>query len=849
MKHVYRVIIFVVVFLASVGIFSGQMKETQGAGTVKSVKQSSATFPIMTVRTQGYDINVLHGYNSNLKASLNRESVTPIGIDKQIQLIIEENETNVRKLRYELRKVNDSALMESDEISVLEDTKEGTIATLTFSSSIEQRQEYALKVTAITKEGKKIHYFTHMKYYGDESFLKEKMDFVMDFHNSTFKSNKLDEISSYLELSYSTENNDYASIDITSSKEKVGWGKLHPEVVSEVVPTIKEFNIETAAVYLDYFVKLSPKNEKEQICKVKEFFRVRYSGGRMYLLKYDRDLETLFSPEYVDAKSNQIRLGIGNKANKQVVYAEDHSRIAFVSAGELWSYSVTENTLYRVFSFRGDGTDYIRAGYDQHDSRVISIDGQGNMDFVLYGYMNSGDYEGCVGMLWYKYYAGEQRIEEQVFIPMETTYQILKENLDSFMYVNDAQVFYFSVKNVIYYYDKVSKQIKAVVKNVADGDYCYVKGEEGGLLAWQGDSDNLKSREIILMDLDTKKKQSITAKENEHIQLVGSIDSNIVYGISCVKDQSTEADGSVLEPMNKIIIADKEGKVLKEYKENNIYITKAYVEENVVKLERVKKSGGNYVKIKEDSIQNQMMQTTEPIGIDMHLLSYASLESYIYMNTSYELAANPSVVNVKSTLITENSIVRLEGNEKEMPRYYVYAEGVILEAYDTPAKAIMAAEDAMGVVINEQNQIVYERAGKVNSKEIGSLGKITCSSGINSKAACVGMVLKYNHLPANTEKLAASDKSVYGLLKENMGDTVSIVNLRGCTLDEVLYFVSGNKPVIAVTGGESMVLITGYTESTVSYYNPGSGVSETKSLTAAQTMFEAAGNVFISYVQ
>lgn len=849
MKHVYRAIIFVVVFLASVGIFSGQMKETQGAGTVKSVKQSSATFPIMTVRTQGYDINVLHGYNSNLKASLNRESVTPIGIDKQIQLIIEENETNVRKLRYELRKVNDSALMESDEISVLEDTKEGTIATLTFSSSIEQRQEYALKVTAITKEGKKIHYFTHMKYYGDESFLKEKIDFVMDFHNSTFKSNKLDEISSYLELSYSAENNDYASIDITSSKEKVGWGKLQPEVVSEVVPTIKEFNIETAAVCLDYFVKLSPKNGDEQICKVKEFFRVRYSGGRMYLLKYDRDLETLFSPKYVDAKSNQIRLGIGDKSHKQVVYAEDHSRIAFVTAGELWSYSVTENTMYRVFSFRGDGTDYIRAGYDQHDIRVISIDEQGNMDFVLYGYMNSGDYEGCVGMLWYKYYAGEQRMEEQVFIPMETTYQILKENLDSFMYVNDAQVFYFSVQNVIYYYDKVSKQIKAVVKNVADGDYCYVEGEEGGLLAWQGDSDNLKSQEIILMDLDTKKKQSIKTKENEHIQLVGSIDSNIVYGISSVKDQSIEADGSVLEPMYKIIIADKEGKVLKEYKENNIYITKAYVEENVVKLERVKESGGSYVKIKEDSIQNQMMQTTEPIGIAMHLLSYDSMETYIYMNTSYELAANPSVVNVKSTLITENSIVRLEGNEKEMPRYYVYAEGVILEAYDTPAKAIMAAEDAMGVVINEQNQIVYERAGKVNSKEIGSLEKITCSSGINSKAACVGMVLKYNHLSANTEKLAASDKSVYGLLKENMGDTVSVVNLRGCTLDEVLYFVSGNKPVIAVTGGESMVLITGYTESTVSYFNPSSGVTETKSLATAQTMFEAAGNVFISYVQ
>lgn len=849
MKHVYRAIIFVVVFLASVGIFSGQMKETQGAGTVKSVKQSSATFPVMTVRTQGYDLNVLHGYNSNLKASLNRESITPLGIDKQIRLVIEENETSVRKLRYELRKVNDSALMESDEISVLEKTKEGTIATITFSSTIEQRQEYALKVTAITKEGKKIHYFTHMKYYGDESFLKEKIDFVMDFHNKTFQSNRLEEISSYLELSYNAESNDYASVSITSSKEKVGWGKLNPEVVSEVVPTIKEFNIETAAVCLDYYVKISPKKEKEQICRVKEFFRVRYSGGRMYLLKYDRDMETVFSPDLVDAKSNQICLGIGNKADKQVVYAPDHSRIVFVTAGELWSYSVTENTMYRVFSFRGDGTDYVRAGYDQHEIRVISMDDQGNMDFVVYGYMNSGDYEGCVGMLWYRYYAGEQRMEEQVFIPMETTYQILKENIDPFLYVNDADVFYFSVQNVIYYYDKVSKQIKAVAKNVADGDYCYVEGEEGGLLAWQSDSDDLKSQEIILMDLDTKKKQSIMAKAKEHLQLVGSIDSNIVYGISRVKDQSIEGDGSVLEPMYKIIIADKAGNVLKEYKENNIYVTKAYVEENVVKLERVKKSGGSYRAIKEDSIQNQMLQTTEPIGIAMHTLSYDSLENYIYMNTSYELAANPTVVNVKSTLITENSIVRLEGNDKELPRYYVYAEGVILEAYDTPSKAIMEAEEAMGVVINEKNQIVYERAGKVNSKEIGSMEKITCASGINSKAACVGMVLKYNHLSANTEKLSASDKSLYGLLKENMGDTASVVNLRGCTLDEVLYFVSGNKPVIAVTGGESMVLITGYTETTVSYFNPSTGSTETKSLASAQTMFEAAGNLFISYVQ
>ena len=136
MKHVYRAIIFIVVFVCSAFAFSGTMKETQGAGTTKSVEQSAPTFPIMVVRTQGYDMNVLHGYNSNLKASLNRESMTPVGIDKKFQLVITENETNIRKLKYELRKVNDNALMEAKEISVLEETKEGKIATITLGASV-----------------------------------------------------------------------------------------------------------------------------------------------------------------------------------------------------------------------------------------------------------------------------------------------------------------------------------------------------------------------------------------------------------------------------------------------------------------------------------------------------------------------------------------------------------------------------------------------------------------------------------------------------------------------------------------------------------------------------------------
>ena len=847
MKHVCRVILFLLVFTGSVVLFSGNMKETKSEGKVELVEQSEPTFPLMVVRTQGYDINVLHGYNSNLKASVNRESMTPVGIDRTFQLLIEEKETTIRKLKYELRKVNTDERMDYGEISVLEDTEEGKVATVTLDNSVEQGKEYAFKVTAITKEGKKIHYFTHLKYYGSDSFLKEKMDFVQSFHDKTFDPQKVSQLSTYLEISYTNEDDDYANVDITSPIETIGWGDLEPKVLSEVIPTVKEFNIETAAICMNYYVQIQ-SGDGPQVCKVKEFFRVRYSGGRMYLLKYDRQMDALFDIESTSVTKSQFKLGIGDRNQAQVVYSDDENRMAFVASGELWEYSLSENTAVRVFSFRNDEEDYERAAYNQHNVKIINLDQEGNMDFMVYGYMNAGDYEGCVGMIWYKYYAAEKRMEEQVFIPMETTYQMLKENIDSFTYVSTADAFYFSIENTIYSYDIVSKQLSVIAKDVAEGDYCYVK--EAGLLAWQQDSDELNSNQIILMDLESKKKIDIQAPEDQSILLVGSIDTNVVYGLVKKEDLSEQADGTVFTPMYQVCIVDKTGNVLKTYEEKQIYVENAYVEENVVKLKRVKKSGTSYTSIKPDSIQSNASQKTQQASIVKRVTEKNKTEYYISLPSSFVMPKLPSVLSVKNTMMKENKIVRLDGNETDISRYYVYAEGVIIGAYNNPAKAVMEAEDSMGVVVNQNNQVVYERAGKYTNNQISSITPVLVREGVNSKGACLAMLFAYQHIAADEEALSESTRSAYHLMKEAMGDTADVVNLKGCTLDEVLYFVSGNRPVLALAGREdAFVLITEYTESTVSYISPATGKTETKSLAEAEALFEAAGNSFVGYVQ
>ena len=846
MKHVVRAIISITVFVIATALFSGIIRETGGVGKAKSIAQGTPTFPIMYVKTQGYTINVLRGYNSNLKAAVDRESMTPVGADRQISLIIQEDEITVRKIIYELRNVNDNTLISQKEMAVMEETKAGKVATLTLDSSMEQGKEYALKVTGVSKDGKKIHYFTHIKYYGDDCYLKEKLEFVNRFHQYTLDKTKIEKVASYLEWSYTNNNDTYANLDITSSKELISWGSLSPEVISEIVPTIKEFNIETASVCLQYMVKIQ-SNNGEEICRVKEFFRVRYAGGRMYLLKYNRDMSTLFDLEKTSLSNKEFKLGITNLKGVQCENSPEGSYMAFVTNGEVWGYSTTKNVATRIFSFLGDSQDYVRAGNDSHNAQIINVDDDGNVDFMVYGYMNAGDYEGCVGILWYRYKAAENRIEEQVFIPMETTYQMLKENIDPFTYVSSGGVFYFSVDNVIYAYDSAAKSLKIIATDVEEGDYAYVKS--AGVLAWQKNAEDKKSRKVLVLNLEKNKTKAVTTDKDERIILVGSVNTNIVYGIAKTSDIEETEDGTVITPMYKICIVDNDGNLLKNYKPTNCYVSRAYVEDDVVKLELIKRENGSYVNVrKQDSIQNQMSSERKASPFKKRVTEKNLTEYYLLTNSQSKMDKLPNLKIAKNTLITENKIIRLDGNAKNLKKYYVYGEGVILDSYTSPAKAIMAAEDAMGVVINQNNQLVYERAGKYTNHQIGNITPKKIGININSKGAALVTLFAYQHVKGDAEQLSQSSHSAYALMKKYLGKNVEVINLKGCTLDEVLYFVSGNRPVIAMTQEGSFHLIVGYTETSVTYVNFATGKAETKGLSSMEAVWKAGGNAFIGYL-
>lgn len=845
LKHVYKIIVLAFAFFIAIFIFGKNMKE-EVVNFDSTIEMNETTFPIMYIQTEENIINPLHGYSGSIDANIIRESITPIDSNGTFTVLIDEKESNVKKLKYEIRNTYDNSLIETNEINALKKTDTGKSAKIKFDAVLETGKEYAVRITAVTGTSKKIHYYTRVKVI-ENGHLKEKIEFAMNFHNAILDKKKAESIAKYLEPSYSNEDSSLAHVTINSSFEQISFGGLKPKVVSSRVPTIKESNIETATIELSYVLSAATDSGQE-LYNVKEYYRVRFTTDRMYLLNYERFMESVFDVNLTSLVKSEFKIGITNQKDIDLVTNTNADKMCFVRERELWYYDLEQNRAVRAFSFRQVKTDYARDNYDQHNVKVLNIDEEGNIDFIVYGYMNRGDYEGRVAIVLYKFYSKENRIEEQVYIPIEMPYQVLKENLNQFSYVNRDNVFYFSMNQVVYAYNMITNVLETIVAGVSNDSF--LMSREGKFIAWQNSATLKESTEIVILNLETGTRKTVSADNGESIKLFGSIGANLIYGFGKTKDISELSDGRVILPAGNAQIVDKSGNVLKNYKKNSIYITSAQVNDNIVELERVKKSssgsGAAYTKIKPDYILNNIVEKDNPIYLSERVTEKTLIEYYITLPLGFVMAAKPQMETTVSTIITENSTLHLKEDAINEEKYYSYALDGIIGSSDSPAEAIILADEKMGTVLNGKYQTVWERGGKFTRSTIEGIEKINSGGGNSSINACIRMLLSYNQIHLNQNEIYSRD-SIYTSLKKNM--KTDVLNLTACNLDEVLYYVSKKRPVIAMTDENSAVLITGYDEFNVTYLDPTTGYLMKKGLNDGGKMFEAAGNIFFSYME
>jgi hypothetical protein len=766
--------------------------------------------------------------------------VTPLDSTKTFSVLISENDLTIKKLDYELQDIANEKVIGSGSLSAFSQESDQKVAVLTLDATLDTSTEYGLMITLTTNYSKKIHYYTRIKYYTSDFYLAEKLDFVESFHNATFGKEKGFDIKNYLETDGKSDS-DFSNVTIYSSKKMITWGKLKPTILSPCVPTIKELNIETASIEQDYYIQADAGSGTETY-QVKEFYRVRYSGGRIYLLYFQRTMEAVFDPELTSVSQSEFKIGISGLKDIDIVSDTEKTKMAFARNGNLWYYDLSTEKLNQVFSFVQNSDDYLRDYYDQHDIRIINVDEEGNIDFVVYGYMNCGDYEGRVGIILYSYDPVKNHITERIYLPLDTTYQQLKEDFGSFCYVNKKNIFYFSLYNKVYAYNITSRQYEILTKNASDDNFAMLS--DAKCFVWSNATSKKTASEITILDLDSEKKLTVSAKKKQSIKVLGTIDSNIVYGFVRNGDIYESAEGEQISPVYKMVIADSRGDVQKIYQSKNVYITQTVVNDNIIRLKRVQKKGGKFQKISDDSIQHQQDTSSKSFTLTSRVTDKALVEKYISLPAGFVMKGLPSTTATKYVMVTENTTLHINNPAKNASRkYYIYAYGQITDATYSAGDAIIMADEQMGVVMDNQNNIVWERGGKFTSKTLSIIDKETVTSNVSSVKACASMLLASAQVTNTASQLKGY--SAMDILNDYLD---APVNLTGCTVDEVLYFVSKEKPVIAMKDSSSAVLITAYTSTSVTWYDPATGSSSKMSLSNAEKYFAAAGYVFVSYI-
>ncbi|BCJ96712.1 hypothetical protein acsn021_42810 [Anaerocolumna cellulosilytica] len=840
MKYVYRTLILLCIFAGSLYYFGKDIQEEVSDIEIRTVEMGETTFPLITIRLKDYEINQLHGYSTNLNANIVRENITPLDSSQSFDVVINEKGNNVKRVIYELRALADNKLIETNTINALEKEEEYKTARIKLSEALSPDTEYAVKITLVTSESQKMNYYTRIKRV-DNSYYKEKLNFIMNFHTSILDKKKAEEIKTFLEPKAGSDNTSLAYVDIHSSFDLVSWGNLEPKVVGPIVPDVEEINTDTASVVLRYMVSGETESGTEYYY-VSEFYRVRYTDTRMYLLNYDRKIESVFDINLTSLAKSQFKIGITNQSDMKLFTSTENNKLSFVRERELWYYNLLENKAVRVFSFRQENTDYVRDIYPEHDVQILNMDDDGNIDFMVYGYMNRGVYEGRVGIVFYKYYSSDNRIEELVYLPMNIPYEVLKEELDSFSYKNKLNVFYFTINHKIYSYNLTTKAAEVIASDIT-GDNFVVSMKEH-FLAWENSSNQAEATEINILDLETQSMEKITALTGECINLLGKIDDNIIYGFAKVSDVTTALDGSQLIPMYKIEIADKNNTVLKEYRKNKYYVTDTMIADNVITLKRVKKAGSDFTQAEEDFILNRVITSTSPFSLTTRVTDKMLTEYYITLPSGFEMSKVPATETTVNTVIKEDTTLRLEESKRQTEPYTVYARGGIEGIYEEAGEAIVRAYNRIGIVVDNKQRIIWERAVRSTLKEIRGITPIYTSHGSDSVTASVTMLLQYRSGSSETK---VKKGTVYEMLREGLKD--SVLNLTGCTLEQVLYYVNKNHPVIAMKNGKDAVLIIGYDAYNITVIDPSINRTMKIGLKDGTSLFEGAGNIFFSYMQ
>lgn len=839
-KGMIKAIVLAVIFFAAIAFFS---IVTNQVNEDLTTEMADASLPVLSLYSDNTEINELRGYTEKMDAAFMRDTITPIAENRILPVKILTYFRKIDGISYEIRSLDGERLVADARVEDFNQVRGQILVDFQIQNLLTAGQEYLL-IICLESEGEEIYYYTRIIEPVD-CHVTESLAFVQEFHYTTFDKENADSLSIYLERA-TGDNTTLQYTTLNSTLKQVTWADFGGKRLTTAIPSMKEITSTYNVISMNYVMTRVNEDNVSEYYNVEEIYRVRYTKQRMYLLNFERTVNEIFRGETIDLEGKYIQLGIRSE-DVEYKSSDTGNIVAFVQEGELWSYNQSENTLAKVFSFRGyEGIDD-RENYGAHDIKIVNVDEAGSITYIVYGYMNRGIHEGKVGTAVYRYDSLANTNEETLFITSDRSYEVMKADLGELMYVNEGGVFFLMLGETVYGINLSTLEIQEVISGLDKGEYAI--SESNRLFAWIEPGNELGSREISIVDFTTEQVKTITGETDEYLLPLGFMGEDFVYGTVKIADVEKDATGRAIYPMCRINIAglvSGDIKMLKSYEKEGYYISGIEIDGFTIYLNRTQYNGTTYVNVAQDMIMNSEGDTNRTVRLQEATHSAKQTERQLVLKK--EVAAKaPKLLTPKETILETVREVSFEKSALQS-EYYVYAQGKVLLSTDNVADAVLKANEARGVVIDKNQKYIWKRSRKTSQTAFKGMVVGEEDKNAGSIAKSINVMLEREGINISVSALMEQGEMPGEILKNALRDA-KVLDLTGCKIDDVLYYISNGAPVFAMTSAKEAVLLVGYDANNVTIYDPVKGTTYRKSITEADEIFANAGSIFLTYLK
>ncbi len=816
-KIAKKALILLAVFVAATAVyFVLPLNESGDSGTVTYTAMEEAAFPVIYPEMYGRQMAPLFGHTEEMAVTAGRDSLIVLPESRKLPITVDEA-WEVSALRYEIRSGDMEHLVERTELTDWKKRDGRISASLPIQNLLEKEEEYELGINLILSDGKSLWYYTRILETENEH-LGEMLDLAAEFSAKSFDYSAAQDMTMYMESSAGADNSSFGNVTLKNSFTQITWGNLGVRRDGPVFTTLKELSDNLSNVQIEYDVVRDEEGTEERY-QVRENFTMRWATQRIYMMDYEREMNQLFTGSSGLVSGKRITLGIESGRDLYAKKSPGGKTVAFVTNRELWAY---DGRLIRVFAFGGAGTTDLRANNPRHGIEILEVDENGGIDFLVYGYMNRGAHEGTTGVSIYRYQAEENTLEERFFIPVSEPYEQLKLDVERLAHKSGNGILYLFLDRSVYGIDLTSGEYVVVASGLTDNKFA-VSGD-GSRFAWQESSGVYSSGTLSIMDLDTGERTQLGTDDPEMYRILGFVGNDCVYGVGDAGDFIMSNNRNMGLYLKKLNIVDKGMNSVMSYEKEGRYIRDVQVDESRIHIRTVRNRNHGFF---ENAANDTVVCNAEALPGRMDDIGWyvSEVKGRIYfVQLEADAGTSPRPERISPEELTADDLQTISvesGQEPSTMEFYAYGRGRYLGRYVRFADAVTAAYDSMGFVAAGPSEVIWVRGNKANTYNIRDL----------------------------STALRRFDRNLETFERNRWAEDESLMlELSGCSLSEVLYFVGKGMPVLAYTGEGQYLYLTGYDRNSVRVYDPAADSTETWEQDSAQEYFERAGSDYICCV-